>query len=678
MLLTAFVLLAAPAAQARPTVGGTTKDSAHFRVHHPTGVGLGPHADAALEGAERAYRRLVHGAGGTPNVGMRAPRSDAFSDPLDVPAADRDGLTDIYFEDLPGEGGAETVRDPRAPYAAWFSMDPDASTLHTEKGASHELMHVLQSAYRTPQEAGEGVSGWLTESTAAWAEELSTDDGPSLTNGLHDFRLPITCTRGSWDGRACGLGYGRWLFVAHLAQAIGHRVVPNAFARFEKDYCPPRCDGGMSGSDGLVHVEALEDELAAEGTSLAAEFRRYAWKVLDPTVWPAYVERILTAPGFPTAPGGITGAAVGPSVPDTGWRPATLDHLTARYAIVRRTARPTATGERVRLLLRGPADLLHAPRVLVRPDTATTARTALAMRRIATANGTSTWELVVPFAAHDAVDAAIALVNDTVHDDRAFAWRAIHVPAPPAPAPAPAPPAPAPAPAPAPVPLTPTVGGAALPPVEGAPGFLFPAKLRVSRAEVERSDRRLDVLAPITSRADGDVEVSFRAAGRTIEFDAPVRAADGAFDHVRFRERIPRAQARKGTGIVTISYPGSATTRPQEVRLRAARRKARLDVDRIRLDGAGLDVEGSVSSRASGVVRVEVSYQEASGAPRTWRAQTEIGDDGDWSLADAGVPPEVAAAGGYLSVLFTGDLEARMRGEMVSYAVQPGRTRTPD
>jgi hypothetical protein len=46
----------------------------------------------------------------------------------------------------------------------------------------------------------------------------------------------------------------------------------------------------------------------------------------------------------------------------------------------------------------------------------------------------------------------------------------------------------------------------------GASGYLNPAKLRVSRARVLREDRRLDVLAPITSRARGaDVAVTYQS-----------------------------------------------------------------------------------------------------------------------------------------------------------------------
>ncbi|MGI8631871.1 MAG: hypothetical protein ACR2NA_04900, partial [Solirubrobacterales bacterium] len=83
-------------------------------------------------------------------------------------------------------------------------------------------------------------------------------------------------------------------------------------------------------------------------------------------------------------------------------------------------------------------------------------------------------------------------------------------PPPPSPPAPPAPPLPPPAP-PAP-PAPPVVGTCGDP---GAAGYLYPAKLRVSRAQVLRSDRRLDVFGPITSRARGvEVKVLFQADGR--------------------------------------------------------------------------------------------------------------------------------------------------------------------
>jgi hypothetical protein len=105
--------------------------------------------------------------------------------------------------------------------------------------------------------------------------------------------------------------------------------------------------------------------------------------------------------------------------------------------------------------------------------------------------------------------------------------------------------------------------------VEGAPGYLYPAKMRVSRSRVLREDRELDVLAPITSRARGvDVGVTYQGDGRSDTFGAPVTESDTELDHVRFVEPTTKGQAELGTGIVNLSYPCDADTRPEEVRLR--------------------------------------------------------------------------------------------------------------
>lgn len=90
----------------------------------------------------------------------------------------------------------------------------------------------------------------------------------------------------------------------------------------------------------------------------------------------------------------------------------------------------------------------------------------------------------------------------------------------------------------------------------GETGYRFPAKMRVSRAGVLRRERRLDVLAPITSRADGDVRVRFAANRRVDKFAAKVTNGGGELDRIRFLKRITRGQADLGTGIVTLDYRG--------------------------------------------------------------------------------------------------------------------------
>jgi hypothetical protein len=202
--------------------------------------------------------------------------------------------------------------------------------------------------------------------------------------------------------------------------------------------------------------------------------------------------------------------------------------------------------------------------------------------------------------------------------------------------------------------------------------------MRVSRARVLREDRRLDVLAPITSRArGGDVEVTYQGDNRTDTFDEKVTQSGTELDHVRFLEPITRGQAELGTGIVNLNYLGDEDTRPELVRLRAASQRAELDVEEISLLGDRLSATGSVTGRAEGIVRLQYSYVAPDGSPKVHEARAEIQDDGDWLLEDDRVPAQLAQCGGYLSIQFTGFFERRIRGEQLAYELNAGQTRRP-
>jgi hypothetical protein len=151
--------------------------------------------------------------------------------------------------------------------------------------------------------------------------------------------------------------------------------------------------------------------------------------------------------------------------------------------------------------------------------------------------------------------------------------------------------------------------------------------------------------------------------------DAEVDEGEG---RVRFREAIPRAQAVVGTGILTLRYTGNDRTRGQEVRLRAASRHADLELDRPTLGDGRLRADGTISRRARGVVRVQLSWATA-GRDRTYEADARI-RDGRWALDDElpdGVIAELLSRDGTVHsyTLFTGYLPAAMRGEMRAFQV---------
>ena len=260
----------------------------------------------------------------------------------------------------------------------------------------------------------------------------------------------------------------------------------------------------------------------------------------------------------------------------------------------------------------------------------------------------------------------IVQLTDRPYNDERCDWQPLAIPAE-----APQ----APTPTPAPVPPAPVIVGPCGDPA--AAGYLHPAKLRVSRARVLRGDRRLDVLAPITALADGDVRVTFEAANRRDTFDASVTEANTELDRISMLEPITRGQAELGTGIVNLDYLGDEDTRPEFVRLRAASQRAQLDVEQISLIGDGLSANGSVTDRAQGVVRLLYSYVDPDGSPQVHEARATIQDDGGWALEGDQVPAQLAQCGGYLSIQFTGYFERRIRGEQLAYELNAGQTRRP-
>jgi hypothetical protein len=199
----------------------------------------------------------------------------------------------------------------------------------------------------------------------------------------------------------------------------------------------------------------------------------------------------------------------------------------------------------------------------------------------------------------------------------------------------------------------------------------FTSKLSIARVSTVGGD--LDVLAPITSRASGRANVEYHAAGRRTRFTAPVNSVDG---RIRFERALPAAQAALGTGILTLSYPGDADTRPQVVRLRGARNKANLDLARPRIINNRIRASGTVNERARGVVRLQLEYQFGC-VVRILKFRGRIAD-GRWSINEALTTTqraEIALRTGTVHsyTLFTGYFVRRIRGEMRAFQVLGGR-----
>lgn len=204
------------------------------------------------------------------------------------------------------------------------------------------------------------------------------------------------------------------------------------------------------------------------------------------------------------------------------------------------------------------------------------------------------------------------------------------------------------------------------------PPCLLKSSAKLSLARASTVGGKLDVLAPISSLASGTANIDYHAAGSHTRFTSPVNSVDG---RIRFRRTLPEAQARLGTGILTVSYPGDANTARQSVRLRAARNKSLLDLSRPQIVGDSIQASGTVSQSARGVVRLRLEYQFAC-TVRILKFRGTI-SNGHWRIDEKLSPlrlAQIALRTGavYSYTAFTGYLQRRIGGAIRGYQVLGG------
>jgi hypothetical protein len=177
----------------------------------------------------------------------------------------------------------------------------------------------------------------------------------------------------------------------------------------------------------------------------------------------------------------------------------------------------------------------------------------------------------------------------------------------------------------------------------------------------------LDVLASITNLATGNITGTFVNNGTTTRFRVRIPADRRK---IAIRKALSARARAGGSGILTLRYAGNARVRRDELRLRAATRKALLRRTVSTIDSAGnLVVRGTISRRARGVVVVRLDYVDAQGVHMLdYRAPIA---GGAWSIKEK-LPQAARTAGGQLTIQFTGYGRLEIRGEQLTKALGPG------
>ena len=200
------------------------------------------------------------------------------------------------------------------------------------------------------------------------------------------------------------------------------------------------------------------------------------------------------------------------------------------------------------------------------------------------------------------------------------------------------------------------------------------AKMSLVRGEFNARARTVSILAPISRLASGIARVELLGGGRITEFNVPIDTARG---RIRTTRGIDQLQARASTAILTLRYSGDDDTRAQTLRLRAAKRAAKLSSRRPTISTTGqLDAAGAITRRAVGVVRVQLEWVDKNtGSLIVVERQARI-RNGRWGVRyqlPRGIIDQIndRCTTVHSYVLFTGYQPLFMRGEMVAYQVMP-------
>jgi hypothetical protein len=289
------LLFASQALAARPDTSGWSQlvsPSGHFLVHYGSEVPAAA-AQAAAASFDSAYATEVGSWG--------------FHAPLD----DGDGLIDVYVADTGSNLGEAYHDDPYAPTTSGYVLlSPSAAG--DAGAAAHELFHLIQ--YATYAHGAK----FLVEGTAEWAAANVTHETGWLYTYWSNPEQPLECLPASPCAPSPDQdhSYSRWLFFEHLSERYGPGVVSEIIQR-----------AGALGAerDAALDLQAIDDVLAARGSSLAEELNAFA----AAGAGGAYTFPGLSGSGHYPRPAAVFYTGVSSlTLPDRGFA---VDHLAADY-----------------------------------------------------------------------------------------------------------------------------------------------------------------------------------------------------------------------------------------------------------------------------------------------------------------------------------------------------------
>lgn len=316
---TADRLLARPAATRRAC---TPRICVHWR---PRDVARADRNDNGVPDYVDSVRRTVDRVHTTyRRAGYRPPKRDG--------RRGGDERTDIYLADVGSRGLYGYCTSDQERFGRGFDiwaycvLDNDYSSRqfptntprqNMQVTAAHEYFHAVQFGYDATEDA------WLMESTATWVEDEVFDRVDDNVQYLPEG--PMSRPRVPMD-KVTGLHfYGVWIFFRHLTER--YAAERGALPRLVLDVWR-RADASPGAPD-RYSLQAIEEALAARGTTLREQFARFS----DANLRPADTYEEGAANNYPATPP-WTSRALSPDSPSANAQ-LRLDHLTSATARVR-------------------------------------------------------------------------------------------------------------------------------------------------------------------------------------------------------------------------------------------------------------------------------------------------------------------------------------------------------